>query len=250
MATSRRARASARRTGPGGQRSIGPSTASAARSRYTPRVRARIPGLLIDAALSAVALVIVHNLAFLLAYGSAAGAVLARTGHDVRWTEAVVLMLAVGATMLVAASLRVVSLVRSIHAPGAGATVGYPGRAALRAFTAEALGIATASGLLFLLQENLEHMSSGQALPGLGVLWSPEYPVTLPLLAIVAAALSALATLFRLRIAALERLLARAHTHPVRPVRRQRRGSLVDQPPRRSLLGRGFALRAPPPATA
>jgi len=211
-------------------------------------VRARVPGLLIYAALSAVALVLVHDLAFLLTYGSAAGDMLTRTGHDGRWTDAVVLVLSIGGAMLGAACWRVTSLVRSIHEAGGAEVRSASHGAPLRMFLAQALTIAVASGILFLLQENVEHLAGGEAMPGLGVLCSAEYPVTLPLLVLVAIALAGLATLFRLRIAALERLLARARPPLRRPALRQRRAPLIDVLPLRSRLGRGFALRAPPSA--
>ena len=56
-------------------------------------------------------------------------------------------------------------------------------------------------GLVFLIQENAEHLASGRHIPGLWVLSGPEYPLVIPVLTAVTGLLAAAGAWFRQRIA-------------------------------------------------
>ncbi len=160
---------------------------------------ARVPRLLLRVLLVGIAEVLAHNLTFLLTYGSDAGSAMASTGHGGAWNDAVATVLAAGALMLVAAALRLRHLtlvVRDLEQRGRIA-VPRSGAALAPALLRLWLALAPATAALFVLQENLEHASAGEPLPLLGVLFSPAYPVTIPVVALVALAVAAVAALFR-----------------------------------------------------
>ncbi len=77
----------------------------------------------------------------------------------------------------------------------------------------------------YLLQENLEHLSSHGHLIGLGALSGPENPVALPVLTLVALGLAAIGALVRWRIATLEAQRAATTVHRLRA-----RGLDADRP--------------------
>ena len=65
-------------------------------------------------AMTLVALVVAHNLVFVLAYGPAYGQALARTGHGDAWQTAVITVLVAGASLLGIALWRLHRLGRSL----------------------------------------------------------------------------------------------------------------------------------------
>jgi hypothetical protein len=211
-------------------------------------MRARVPGLLILAALTAVAVVLAHELMFVLTYGDRAAVALARTGHDQRWTDAVLLVLSLGGTLGIAASWRLWRLARALaHLERRGVRASASGETAYGT-TVWALWrvLLPATAAMLVVQENLEHLAAGANLPGLGVLASASYPITLPIVALVAFALAVVAALFRVRLAVLRARIAatraalRRHAGSLRP-----RAAFVPHPAA-SLIGRRLAGRAPP----
>jgi hypothetical protein len=213
-----------------------------------PRMRARVPGLLIVLALTAVTVVLAHELMFVLTYGDRAPVELARTGHDQRWTDAVLVVLSLGGTLAIAAAWRLWRLARTLQrlearggrvSAAAGAACGPTSWALWRV-------LAPGAALVLVVQENLEHLWAGAPLPGLGVLASPEYPITLPVVALVALALAVVAALFRVRFAVLRaRIAATRAAGRVHSVVRTPRAAVVPRPAA-SLIGRRLAGRAPP----
>ena len=183
--------------------------------------------LLVIAALVPASLVLVHDLAFLAAYGSQFHAVLIATGHDSRWTSTVSVVIAVSALLGGVALARLASLwfqareleriarqrpTTDIH--------GYL-RILLRIWPF--LGLLTA--VLFLGQENLEQASLGAPLPGIEPLVNGRSVSPLLVLAAVTFVLAALggllvwghATLVARITAALRRLRPRPAPRASRP---------------------------------
>jgi hypothetical protein len=70
------------------------------------------------------------------------------------------------------------------------------------------LFVATAAG--FTIQENLEHLASGQVPHGLGSLIGAEHPFSIPVLAVVALAVAAVGGVLRWRVRILEARIALA----------------------------------------
>ncbi len=209
---------------------------------------ARVPRLAIRAALTAVSLVLAHNLIFLLTYGADAGAALARTGHDATWSDAATTVLTLGSALFAAATWRLWRLtcrVRSLEQHG-GRPVPVNGAVAAREIARFWTVIAPASAALLVLQENLEHAAAGLPLPLLGVLYSAEYPVTVPVVVCVALGIAAVAGLFALRIAALEARAARLARPRFGTPPAPRRVASSEHLPVASILGRRLAGRAPP----
>ncbi len=129
-------------------------------------------------AMALVALVIAHNLVFLLAYGAGYEEALAHSGHGDAWQGAVVAVLAGGLGLFVTALWRLHRL-RLLAGPRrrvAGAALTPSLRRFLGALLWLWLRLTVVSTSLFVIQENVEHAQSGEPLPGLGVLGSAEYP--------------------------------------------------------------------------
>ncbi len=186
-------------SGPGAVASSGPRLVGVG-FHYHPSVLARVPQLAMCAALTAVALVLAHNLSFLLTYGPVEGRL---HGNDARWGMGTT-VLALGGALL------------PPRPGGSGASPAcMPWRpvAASRARSSGGLWpapssagavIGPLSAALLVVQENLEHALAGLPLPLLGVLYSAEYPVTVPVVGLVALAIATVAGLFALRMAALQ----------------------------------------------
>ncbi len=194
-----------------------------------------------------VALVVAHDLVFLAAYGAAYGEALAHTGHDHGWTSAVVTVLVAGLVCLVAGlwQLRRLSLLARLAGDRA---ADPPSRASFgRRWLRLAVGIAMATIILFVAQENVEHLGIGEPLPGLGVLLSPEYPNAIPIIVCVASAVALVGALFGWRFAVLAARLRATGARHLRPSKARPRTIFeVDRRPG-TLLGAGLAPRAPPP---
>jgi hypothetical protein len=152
------------------------------------------------AATSLVALVIAHSVVFLLAYGSGYDEALAHSGHDGAWGTAVAVVLAASIGLLGLGTWRLHRLgvvARGLAArkrdlrPGSG---GFARRLA-RLW----LCLTGSTTVLFVLQENLERLHVGQALPAFGVLGSAEYPYAALVIAAITLAVAFVVVLFRWR---------------------------------------------------
>jgi hypothetical protein len=206
------------------------------------------------AALQLVALVLAHDLVFLARYGSRFGEALVHSGHGEAWSAAVMTSAGLAIALGAAGLFRLARLGLLVHRRGVvrvrvdrAAARSLDARSLLRGWLRLAVRIAVLSTVLLTIQENVEHWSTGQGLPGLGILLSAEYPDALSITIVVAFAVSLVAALFEWRrLVLLARLrVARAplpraiESAPARP------GVLVG-PPVESVLGLGSALRAPP----
>jgi hypothetical protein len=198
-------------------------------------------------ALILVALVMAHDLVFLVGYGANYHEALAQTGHGVEWetTAAAVLLAAAAVLVLSIWRLRRLGLfARSLPA--------HEGELSptLRAFPARVMALwirlATVTGFILVLQENLEHLQAGEELPGLGVLGSAEYPFACLVIAGVALVVAAVAALLSWQRERLAARLASAPRRDVSPESTLAEWALdLDRRPS-SHVGRGLAVRAPP----
>jgi len=209
-------------------------------------MRRRVPGLVFSALLALVVTVLGHNLVFVLTYGAGYSIALARTGHDSRWDDTVRAILAAGALLAVAASLRLIylhRLVRSIQPEGGRH---LSGRVYVRTVLPIWACLYLASTLVFVLRENYERWTVGVGLPGLSVLGSFGFIGPVLVFLIVSLAVAAVAGLFKLGISALEALVAASRARerhalcPARPL------PIDSDRPAISVLWRIGAGRAPP----
>jgi hypothetical protein len=189
------------------------------------------------------ALVLAHDVIYLVRYQSAYGEALAHAGHGVAWTGAV------GGVLVVAAGLATAGLVQlrrlSLEARGsAGGHSADPGLTFVRGWLRSSAGIAVIAAALLTVQENLERIPTGMVLPGVTLLVSPEYPFGLAIVAIVALVVGFVVALFRRRR---DLLLARIaeRSRPATPATAPRRSQRDDRRPAWT-RGRGAELRAPP----
>ncbi len=147
-----------------------------------------------------VALVVAHNLVFLLAFGSGYQEALAHSGHDGAWGTAVAIVFPATIGLLCLGTWRlyrlgVIARTRSDNESGL-----QPGlKGFVRRLIALWASLTGATTVLFVLQENLEHQRVGQALPGFGVLESAAYPHAAFVIAAVTLAVAVVVVLFRWR---------------------------------------------------
>ena len=206
------------------------------------RIRQRAP----FAAMGLLTLVLAHNLVFVVGYGAAYREALSRTGHGGAWTTAVVVVLALGLGLLLAAAGRIAALTGQARALGS-----VPG--GLRSRPAFLPGLvflwmrlALTGAALYTVQENIEHLRAGADLPGLAVLAPSGRSDTLVIVAAVAAGVALVGQLFRWRRAVLSARIAAAR------LRLPRATASFARPPQdasrrpSSILGQRLAVRAPP----
>ena len=209
-----------------------------------------ITGFVAALALQVVALVLAHDLVFLVRYGSRYGEALVHSGHGETWSAAAGTILVIAWALVLAGAVRLVQL--GIMVREAGSNAGALDLCQLlRLWLRGAPRIALVSVVLLTVQENLERSSIGGSMPGPGILLSPEYPFALWIAIAVGLFVGLVAALFEWRRRTLiERLrAARAavprHTSAAEPRPRS-------TPRRRviSVLGRQSGLRAPPAPSA
>jgi hypothetical protein len=202
-------------------------------------------------ALVAVGVFVAHDAVFAAQYGLGAqrDAALAETAHGY-WPVFATLALLVGGLSLAAAASVLLHLHRALRRlPPSRPVVGAPGYAGelLRLWPRLFLAVAVA----FALQENAEHLAAGRGLPGLWVLSWPEYPLALPVIAVVSALLAAAGAWLRWRTEVLAGRLAAARAAAMRttnialaPASRWRLVAAIVAHTR--ILARSDAGRAPP----
>jgi hypothetical protein len=197
-------------------------------------------------AMGLLTLVLAHNLVFVVGYGAAYREALSRSGHGGAWTTAVVLVLALGLGLLLAAAWRIVALTRQARALGPVRRDLANGPDFVPGFVWLWARLALTGGALFTVQENIEHLRAGADLPGLAVLAPGGLPDTLVIVAAVAAGVALVGQVFRWRRAVLTARIAAARLRLPRAADSFSR-PLQDASPRpSSILGRRLAVRAPP----
>jgi len=195
---------------------------------------ARSTAWLARAGMALVALVLAHNLVFLATYGPYVGEALAQTGHDAAWTTAFANALGLGLALVAAGIWQLRRLSREARAVGVGAG---PRDAGMGTFAAHLgrlwLGLAPATALLFVAQENLEHLALGDDLPGLGVLVRHGSPLAATVVAAVSLGVALVGALYRwrrdilvARISASRRAWLRVTAEPRRARATHRRAQL------------------------
>jgi hypothetical protein len=212
----------------------------------SPRL-ARLGARLRDAALVLFALFVAHDAIYVARYG--AGDAYARAmsagGHDAYWIPTS-LVLGASAAVIFVLTLRLLARLRrvAVDAPastGGPSYLGELGRTWLRLFPTVAV--------LFVVQENLEHLATDGHLHGLGFLAGS---LTLAVLAATTFVLAAVGSLLRWRIRTLEaRLVAAARARfapPVAIVGDRGWWVIAAAIAHRWILGRRDAGRAPPSA--
>jgi hypothetical protein len=216
----------------------------------------RSRAVVVWAGVAAVTLVLAHEAVFLAGYGARFASALVDTGHDWRWTRAVVAVLTLGLVLAIAAVWRLHELGALARAAGASGrrdatargelTLSALGRPLLRVW----LGLSVSTAVLFVIQENIERVGVGLPVVGLAVLWSPEYPHSLSVVLLVAFLVALVVAIFQWRRDALTARIAAGRSRWPRQsdASRPREPATAWRPA--SILGRRQALRAPPLLTA
>ena len=171
-----------------------------------------------------IALVLGHELEYLIAYGPGVGVELTRTGHGTGWWVTVAMVMGLAAAMGVLAVRRLGQLSRQAAAMEAGhlevrqANGGHLARRVLRLW----LAIFVASMALFLAGENAERVLAGLTAPGWDVVAPGDLVTTLLVFLGVSLAAACVAGLYQWRCDVLAARIAGAAcaaTHPSRPTR-------------------------------
>ena len=203
------------------------------------------------ALLALAAMVVGHNLTFLIAYGPDYASRIATTGDGKNWDDTVTFVLAAATLLPIIACLRMAFLLRQVRRAHPGHRVGLSIPEYRRTLLPVWLKLFTASLVLFVLQENQERLGVGLTLPGLSVLGAVGSVSPVLVFALVSLAFAAVAALFRLGIGCLEAIIAKARTESWRgsPRRQLPRASNPESAPV-SIIGRNLAGRAPPAPVA
>jgi hypothetical protein len=204
--------------------------------------------LLALAALSLAALVLGHDLIFLLTYGIDVGGALQRTGHGMAWLVTVVSAAVVAGSMAALAIRRLISLSmlardleRGLVRVRRGSS-GELGREIVRLW----VPILVTSLILFVVNENLERAAIGLPLPGLGIVIGSGHAPAVLIFAAVSLFVAGFAGLYRWRRDLLEArvVAARVRWADAEPdLRPPLRWADRRHP---SIIGRRLAVRAPP----
>ena len=205
---------------------------------------ARIPARVAFWAMAGVALFVSHDAIFLvqLGPGESLTRALREAGHDY-WALASLGLAVIGVATAVAVWFRLLGL--RCRPAELGAAPGRAGRARLlptwlRLFAVVALG--------FAVQENVEHYISHMHATGLGVLFGVEYPLALPVIALV----TGFAALIATTVGGVERELLSVIAAALRRIALGRAPHSLPRPPRRQAVSRisplalAIAGRAPP----
>jgi hypothetical protein len=153
------------------------------------------------ATLAAVAFVLAHDTVFLLTDGGSFGQALARTGHGDQWTGTVIVVASLAVSLAVAGIIRLARLSHLARELDAGGISIGEGRVVdlvshlLKAW----LLILPVALLMFVVVENLEHLSVGLPAPGLAVLGSAQYHSVLGVFAVVSFLAALVDALYRWR---------------------------------------------------
>jgi hypothetical protein len=207
----------------------------------------RIPRGIAFCALAGVALLVSHDAVFLvqLGPGEELTRALRAAGHDY-WGWASLALLVIGAAAGMAAVIRLRSLRRRVErlraAPAASRT-GLAGR-----FAATWLRLLVVVVIGFALQENVEHVISHGHAIGLGALLGPEYPLALPVIALITAVAGLVAGAVQRTERELISIIHAALRQGLRRPGRVGRPPLQLALPRLSPLALAVAGRAPPRA--
>jgi hypothetical protein len=207
---------------------------------------ARIRGPFAFWAAAGVALLVSHDAIFLIQIGPGQALVraLRAAGHEY-WGAASLLLGLIGIAVLAATMLRLRGLRRQAAALHAAPVMGSR-RYAARGMAAWARLLAVvATG--FLVQENIEHLIGHSHAPGLAALIGPEYPLALPVIALISGlAAVVVAALSQAELALLAVIADAIRRQLRRPPRRTFRPPLRLPAVLLAPMARDWAGRAPP----
>lgn len=210
------------------------------------RPLARIRGPFAFWTAAGVALLVSHDAIFLVQIGPGQALVLTlrEAGHEY-WGLASLLLGLIGLAVLAATLLRLRGLRRQADSLGAAPLT--PSRPYLARWLAAWARLLVVVATGFLVQENIEHLIGHSHAPGLGALIGPEYPLALPVIALV----SGLAALVAAALSHAELALLAVIADAIRQ-RLRRAPRRTFRPPLRlaavllAPLARAWAGRAPP----
>lgn len=205
------------------------------------------------AALAAVAFVLAHDLIFLITDGRSYGIALAQTGHGNQWTGTVIIVAGLAIALAILGIARLVSLSRLAGELDAGDITVRGGRLGDLAghLVRSWLVILPIALVLFIVVENIEHLSVGLPAPGLSVLGSSQYHSVIGVFAVVSMLAALVDALYRWRrdilVARIEAARARLRRRPATVAGRSL--PWVDQR-HAAITGNRISGRAPPPLSA
>lgn len=155
-----------------------------------------------------------HELTYLLANGGSYDTAMAQAGHERYWLAYLLIVGLLSGALVVVVVAQLVRLRRLAGKakPGARNAGGSAGQF-VRLIGRLWLRTAAAAALVYLIQENLELLSAGSALPGLAVA-AGDQVIALPVLGLVALAAAAIAALVSWRRGALLRRIQDANDRP------------------------------------
>lgn len=197
-------------------------------------------------ALAGAVLLVSHDAVFLaqLGPGEPLASALRQASHEY-WGTASLAIGAIGLLAALAVILRILRLHRRASELGARPVrVARPGYLRRVARTWSALFAVVAFG--FLVQENVEHAAGHGHLPGTGALFGPEYPLALPVIALITLVGALLGAAAERTERALATAIEQVLRLILRPPRRLLRAPMrAESHPQRALAG-DRAGRAPP----
>jgi hypothetical protein len=198
--------------------------------------------------MAGLALLVSHDAVYLaqVGPGESLTALLRTAGHGY-WGVASSALVVLAVLVAAAAAVRILRLRRRAAELGAQpAQHARPWGTFVRSWTVLAVLVATA----FAVQENLEHLAAHGHAPGIGALLGPEYPLALPVIALVTGIAAAIAALVARHHEALVAAIGAVLRSPARPVRVPLRPSVRIVAPTASVMARPGAGRAPPSVLA
>jgi len=191
--------------------------------------------------LAAVAFALGHQVTYLVEYGANASQALARSGHELQWTLAVVSIACLSLLLAALAARELLRLSRQARGLKSSDDPRFTLSALAREVVLLALGVFVAALVTFVIVENVEYAAAGLPPPGLTLLMSPEHQQTLLVFELVSLAVAFVAALYRWRrdfLVELIELALRLCLH--------RRASLGPRPTAQTMPAHWIIRRRPP----
>jgi hypothetical protein len=199
-------------------------------------------------ALAGLALLVSHDAVYLaqVGPGESLTALLRTAGHGY-WGIASSVLVVLAVLVAAATAVRILWLRRRVEALGARPTRhARPWGTFARNWAVLAILVAVA----FAVQENLEHLAAHGHAPGIGALLGPEYPLALPVIALVTGLAATISALIARHHEALVAAIQAVLRSLARPVRVPLRPSVRILAHAASVMARPGAGRAPPSVLA
>lgn len=169
------------------------------------------------AGLGVLALVLSHELAFLVRYGSIYGEALVHAGHGQAWSDAVVVVVVGSGVSLAAALMGLRRLGLRLRHRAVGRAPEPTAQVLIRRWLRDWALLAISVTVALTVQENLEHAASGLPVPGPAILVSEQYPYAMAIVVAVSFVVSLIGSLLAWRHAVLLARLRALHAAWPRP---------------------------------